>query len=251
MRRISSALRQQRLAVSLAIAGLAVFGGVLVSVFTVFGGGDDDATAREVSRPQTSGVLDLQVDVSPSPKPKATQTTIPPGEGNLEGKFAGGPGAAGTPGAAPGGAPGQPGAGGGASGQPSGGGPGQPAGDGSPGQPTDSGPPSGPPTEPPPGGFSISIVSPQNGATVPPTFTLQITASGIELALGPGGALIPGAGHWHYGIDTVLLPEPHDVPSLQIGPLSPGPHTITVTLNLNDVDLTVVAAAQIQITVSG
>ncbi len=99
--------------------------------------------------------------------------------------------------------------------------------------------------------FSITILSPEPGEIVTPVFTIQIAVAGIELDLGPGGQLIPGAGHWHIALDTAPpLPEQHDEPAVQFGPVEAGLHTITVLLNLNDADLTVVAIDQVQITVT-
>jgi hypothetical protein len=99
--------------------------------------------------------------------------------------------------------------------------------------------------------LSIAIVSPREGATVAPTFSLRIAVTGIELNLGPNGELIPGDGHWHLAVDTAPpLPQAHDTPTAQVGPLAAGPHTITALLNLNDADLTVVAIAQVRITVA-
>jgi hypothetical protein len=100
-----------------------------------------------------------------------------------------------------------------------------------------------------PAGLSISVVSPQNGANVGSTVTVQVAVTGIQIALGPGGALIPGAGHWHHAVDSVLQATPHGTLSAQVGPLTPGTHVITVTLNLNDADLTVVAINQVTVNV--
>lgn len=120
--------------------------------------------------------------------------------------------------------------------------PGQPAS----GQPQPTLPPSSP-SEPEP--IGITIVAPADGSTVPSTFTMQVAVTGIELRLGPGGALIPGFGHWHLAIDQSLKQQPRVATSTQIGPLSPGEHALTATLNLNDADATVVALAQITVTV--
>ncbi|MEX0785272.1 MAG: hypothetical protein WD939_01415 [Dehalococcoidia bacterium] len=98
--------------------------------------------------------------------------------------------------------------------------------------------------------LSIRIVSPAGAATVSSTFTVRIAVTGIELNLGPGGQLIPGAGHWHLAVDTAPpLPDAHDTATAQVGPLQPGSHTITVLLNLNDADLTVVAIDQVEVAV--
>jgi hypothetical protein len=104
---------------------------------------------------------------------------------------------------------------------------------------------------PTPEPFSIAIVSPEQGENVGAMFSIEIAVTGIELDLGPGGQLIPGAGHWHIALDTAPpLPEQHDEPTFDFGPVEMGLHTITVLLNLNDADLTVVAIDQVQITVT-
>lgn len=99
--------------------------------------------------------------------------------------------------------------------------------------------------------FSITILSPEPGENVASMFTIEIAVTGIELDLGSGGQLIPGAGHWHIALDTAPpLAGQHDEPVMQFGPVDPGLHTITVLLNLNDADLTVVAIDQVQIVVT-
>lgn len=122
--------------------------------------------------------------------------------------------------------------------------------DQTPGKPTFT-PTGSPPTTPTQVPISVSIIAPQPGATVPPTFTVEIAVTGIELALGPNGEPVPGAAHWHAAIDTQPpLPVPYGTGSAQVGPLTAGPHTVTALLNLNDSDATVVAFDQIEIMVA-
>lgn len=99
--------------------------------------------------------------------------------------------------------------------------------------------------------LSITIVSPEQGENVGSTFMVEIAVTGVGLELGPGGQLIPGAGHWHVALDTAPpLPEQHDELTVQFGPVEMGLHTITVLLYLNEADLTVVAIDQVQITIT-
>jgi urease accessory protein UreH len=50
----------------------------------------------------------------------------------------------------------------------------------------------------------VRISQPLNGATVPPTFTVAMSATGLIVE--PAGAIRPGAGHMHILVDTDFVP---------------------------------------------
>jgi hypothetical protein len=224
-------------AAALAIAALAI-----VSL-TAFGGdgGDEDVNSTLSSKTEsTSTGGDITPSTSPATPGAETDQQATPS-----------PTARSTPDGDEATAP--PTSGGGSNQEPAGGGP-SPSDDNESSAPTRAPVAAQPTPRPvrtvlPPEPLSIRFTAPASGATVPPTFNATIEATGLELALGPGGAYVPGAGHWHLGIDQHLEVEPRAVRTARIGPLSPGRHTLSATLNLNDADATVVAIAQITITV--
>jgi hypothetical protein len=60
-----------------------------------------------------------------------------------------------------------------------------------------------------PQGASVSIISPQDGATVGQDVTVKFAAKGV--AIKPAGDTTPGSGHHHLLIDQAALP-PLDAP---------------------------------------
>lgn len=97
------------------------------------------------------------------------------------------------------------------------------------------------PAKPSPDGASVSIASPEDGATVPTTFTVKFMISGMGIA--PAGSDIDNTGHHHLLIDMDELP-PLDRPLpatdqlLHFGggqtetelTLPPGEHTLQLVL---------------------
>ena len=81
---------------------------------------------------------------------------------------------------------------------------------------------------------AISIVSPSGAGTVSSRgFRVSVRVAGIELdAEHYGGSNIPGHGHIHYFVDSTFIPSP--LPDLDVGPLSPGIHTVRAELVNND-----------------
>ena len=90
-------------------------------------------------------------------------------------------------------------------------------------------------------GATVSIVSPQDGDEVPPTFTVKFMVSGMGLA--PAGSKIDNTGHHHLLIDIDELPSmdqplPANDQLLHFGggqtetqlTLAPGQHSLQLVL---------------------
>ena len=96
------------------------------------------------------------------------------------------------------------------------------------------------PPPPAPAGARATIVSPVNGATVLPTFTLKMAVTGLTLA--PAGSEDPRAGHFHVLVDTPPAtpggPITRDAHHLDVGSgepevdveLPPGKHTLQLLI---------------------
>lgn len=94
----------------------------------------------------------------------------------------------------------------------------------------------------PPAGASVEIVAPEGGATVSSPVTLEVSASGIEIAA--ASAAVEGAAHFHAFVDQEAVAEGEAVPTGTEGvfhfvtetydlELEPGEHTVTVVLGDN------------------
>jgi hypothetical protein len=93
---------------------------------------------------------------------------------------------------------------------------------------------------PSPAGASVSILQPEDGATVGRKVTVKFGVSGMELS--PAGTNKPNTGHHHLLIDTPLPPLDREIPSdlnhLHFGraqteaeiSLTPGDHTLQLLL---------------------
>ncbi|HTV84309.1 MAG TPA: DUF4399 domain-containing protein [Dyella sp.] len=92
-----------------------------------------------------------------------------------------------------------------------------------------------------PAGAQVYIISPQNGATVPQSFTVRFGLKGMGVA--PAGVVHENTGHHHLLIDVKELPPagqpiPKDEQHLHFGggqtetivKLSPGTHTLQLEL---------------------
>ena len=97
------------------------------------------------------------------------------------------------------------------------------------------------PRTPAPAGAQVSIVSPEDGATVDKTFKVKFGIEGMALA--PAGDQTPNTGHHHLLIDVDQLPAenlpiPMDANHLHFGKaqtetevtLAPGKHTLQLEL---------------------
>ncbi|MDT8429219.1 MAG: DUF4399 domain-containing protein [Pseudomonadales bacterium] len=95
------------------------------------------------------------------------------------------------------------------------------------------------PKTPAPAGASAYIVSPQNGATVPPTFKVVFGLNGMGVA--PAGVQAANTGHHHLLVDGESLPDfnlPLGTQVTHFGggqtettlSLSPGQHTLQLIL---------------------
>jgi hypothetical protein len=100
---------------------------------------------------------------------------------------------------------------------------------------------SGLPVTKAPAGAAVYIISPQDGATVPQSFTVQFGLKGMGVA--PAGVVKEDTGHHHLLIDVAALPLagqpiPKDAQHLHFGggqtetvlKLSPGTHTLQLEL---------------------
>jgi hypothetical protein len=76
----------------------------------------------------------------------------------------------------------------------------------------------------------VHFVSPATGATVPPTFTVQMAANGLTVE--PAGEIHEGAGHMHILVDTDFTP-PGDVILKDAQHLHYGQGQLTATLGLD------------------
>ena len=94
---------------------------------------------------------------------------------------------------------------------------------------------------PAPKGAEASIVSPEDGATVPQTFTVKFAVK--DIALAPAGDVTKNTGHHHLLIDVDKLPAadapiPTDANHMHFGKaqtqaeikLAPGKHTLQLEL---------------------
>ncbi|GLQ97672.1 DUF4399 domain-containing protein [Dyella mobilis] len=92
-----------------------------------------------------------------------------------------------------------------------------------------------------PAGAEVYIISPQDGATVPQTFTVRFGLKGMGVA--PAGVVREGTGHHHLLVDVKDLPPagqpiPKDAQHLHFGEgqtettlkLTPGTHTLQLEL---------------------
>jgi hypothetical protein len=77
---------------------------------------------------------------------------------------------------------------------------------------------------------AVHFVDPVNGATMAPTFTVQMAATGLQVE--PAGAIHPGAGHMHILVDTDFV-APGEVIIFDEQHLHYGKGQLTATLNLN------------------
>jgi len=97
------------------------------------------------------------------------------------------------------------------------------------------------PTTPSPAGAEVYIISPQDGATVPQTFTVRFGLKGMGVA--PAGVIHAKTGHHHLLVDVKELPPagqpiPNDKQHLHFGggqtettlTLPPGTHTLQLDL---------------------
>jgi len=92
------------------------------------------------------------------------------------------------------------------------------------------------------GELSVEILAPEDGATVASPVTLEVSASGVEIA---GAAdVVEGAAHYHAFVDQDPVAEGEAVPSEDDAiihfaddsvelELEPGEHTVTVVLGDN------------------
>jgi len=106
---------------------------------------------------------------------------------------------------------------------------------------------------------SVEILAPEAGATVAGPVTIEVSASGVEIA--GAGDLVEGAAHYHAFVDQDPVAEGEVVPSeedaiihfaagTQELELEPGEHTVTVVLGSNDhIRLAGVPAATVTFTV--
>ena len=63
-----------------------------------------------------------------------------------------------------------------------------------------------PAASPSPTGASVYFIEPQEGATVPLTFTVKFGLKGMSIA--PAGTDAPNSGHHHLLVDVAQLPDP-------------------------------------------
>lgn len=97
------------------------------------------------------------------------------------------------------------------------------------------------PVTPAPAGAEVYIISPQDGATVPQSFTVRFGLKGMGVA--PAGVSHENTGHHHLLVDVKVLPPagqpiPKDEQHLHFGggqtettlKLSPGTHTLQLEL---------------------
>ena len=120
------------------------------------------------------------------------------------------------------------------------------------------------PTEPadgetPAAEASVEIVAPEDGSTVSSPVTLEVSASGVEIA--PAADAVEGAAHYHAFVDVEPVAEGEVVPTeegvifhfgsdTQELELEPGEHTVTVVLGDNShTRLADVAEASVTFTV--
>ncbi|MEZ4861398.1 MAG: DUF4399 domain-containing protein [Caldilineaceae bacterium] len=80
------------------------------------------------------------------------------------------------------------------------------------------------------GGPSVRFVTPSDGATVPPTFDVEMAATGLVVE--PSGEIHEGAGHFHILIDTPFV-EAGEVILTDDQHLHYGKGQLTTTLTLN------------------
>ena len=76
----------------------------------------------------------------------------------------------------------------------------------------------------------VRFVTPENGATVAPTFTVEMAANGLTVE--PAGEIHEGAGHMHILVDTDLTP-PGEVILNDAQHLHYGKGQLTATLGLD------------------
>lgn len=81
----------------------------------------------------------------------------------------------------------------------------QPGPPGPPGQPPKHGVPEAADMSPSPPGASVYFIEPQDGATVPQTFTVKFGLKGMTIA--PAGTDEPNTGHHHLLVDVDKLPD--------------------------------------------
>ena len=87
-------------------------------------------------------------------------------------------------------------------------------------------------------GSKVLFVSPKDGATLAPKFTVKFNVEGMKLA--KAGDMKPGTGHHHLLVDAAAIPTgevvPKDATHIHLGnmqtetelTLAPGKHTLTL-----------------------